>query len=446
MTQPAQPPSAVCAADLARTEAIVHDASILDGDPADHSEKSADTWIAVSGETVIARGRGDGWKDLAASASVEVIDGAGGYLAPAFVDIHCHGAGGASAEDGRAGLDTILAVHRRHGTRALALSYVSDTIDGLCRSLTAGAELVRDRSEVIGLHAEGPFLAPDFKGAHAAEVLTAPTPEAVEAILAAADGTLAQITIAAELPGALDAIARFTSAGVRVALGHTAADYDQAAAAFDAGASILTHAFNAMPGIHHRAPGPILAAREAEHVTVELINDGVHVVAPAARMLRELVPGRIALITDAMAATGMSDGDYMLGSLPVRVEDSVARLVTADGSVGAIAGSTLTMGEAVRRAVTEVGMSPSEAVQAAGLVPLRALGLTAGQAAGPTDGSAGRSGNGPAGRSGNGPAGRPEDGPAPGNDGPAALLAPGMPADLLLLDRDMSIRRTWYSH
>src|SRR5699024_10929455 len=157
MTQPAQPPSAVCAADLARTEAIVHDASILDGDPADHSDESADTWIAVSAATVIARGRGDGWKDLAASASVEVIDGAGGYLAPAYVDIHCHGAGGASAEDGRAGLDTILAVHRRHGTRGLALSYVSDTIDGLCRSLAAGAELVRDRSEVIGLHAEGPF-------------------------------------------------------------------------------------------------------------------------------------------------------------------------------------------------------------------------------------------------------------------------------------------------
>src|SRR5699024_465405 len=128
----------------------------------------------------------------------------------------------------------------------------------------------------------------------------------------------------------------------------------------------------------------------------------------------------------------------MLGSLPVRVEDSVARLVTADGSVGAIAGSTLTMGDAVSRAVTEVGMSPSEAVQAAGIVPLRALRLTAGQAAGPTDR--------PAGRPEDGSAGRPEDGPAPGNDGPAALLAPGMPADLLLLERDMSIRRTWYSH
>src|SRR5699024_11598158 len=100
----------------------------------------------------------------------------------------------------------------RPGTPSLSQSDFSDRIYGLCRSLTAGAELVRDRSEVIGLHAEGPFLAPDFKGAHAAGVLTAPTPEAVEAILAAADGTLAQITIAAELPGALDAIARFTSA------------------------------------------------------------------------------------------------------------------------------------------------------------------------------------------------------------------------------------------
>src|SRR5699024_10335436 len=179
------------------------------GCPVYLSRRAAYPCIAVSGETVVARGRGHGWKDLAASASVEVSDGAGGYLAPAFVDIHCHGAGGASAEDGRAGLDTILAVHRRHGTRALALSYVSDALDGLCRSLTAGAELVRYRSEVIGLHAEGPFLAPDFKGAHAAGVLTAPTPEAVEAILAAADGTLAQITIAAELPGALDEIARF---------------------------------------------------------------------------------------------------------------------------------------------------------------------------------------------------------------------------------------------
>lgn len=395
-------------------EAVIHNARILDGDRATFTEEGADTWIAVVEGTVTARGRGDGWKDRAASARGEVIDAAGGYVAPAFVDIHCHGAGGASAEDGSEGIDAILDAHRAHGTGRLALSYVSDTIEGLCESLRAGAGLVRERAMVMGLHAEGPFLSPDFKGAHAPEVLTSPTPEAVEAILEAADGTLAQITIAPELPGALDAIGRFSAAGARVAVGHTAADFALAAQAFEAGASILTHAFNAMPGIHHRAPGPVLAAAEAGHVTVELINDGVHVVAPVARMLHELVPGRLALITDAMAATGLHDGSYHLGSLPVEVKDSVARLVTEDGTQGAIAGSTLTMGEAVKRAVAEVGLSPFDAVQSASLVPLRAVGRV------------------------------PESGDslqaAGGAAGAGSLLAPGMPADLLLLDEDMNIR------
>ncbi|UVI35883.1 N-acetylglucosamine-6-phosphate deacetylase [Brevibacterium spongiae] len=416
------------------TEAVIRNACILDGDRETFTAETADTWIAFGGGVVTARGRGDGWKDVAASATVEVIDGDGGYVAPAFVDIHCHGAGGASAEDGAEEIETILAVHRAHGTRALALSYVSDTIDGLCRSLRVGAQLVRNLEGVIGLHAEGPFLSPDFKGAHAPEVLTAPTRAAVEAILDAADGTLAQITIAPELPGALDAIARFTSTGVRVAIGHTAADYELTATAFDAGASILTHAFNAMPGIHHRAPGPVIAAAENDQVTVELINDGVHVAAPVTRMLHELVPGRIALITDAMAATGMNDGQYMLGSLPVTVEDSVARLTASDGSVGSIAGSTLTMDAAVRRAVTEVGLSPIDAVQAAGLVPLRALGQApGGQSEARRPGSAGFTGSVEA---------SVETGSGGSGDEASQLLAVGMPADLLLLEGDMSIRES----
>lgn len=397
-------------------EAVIHNACILDGDRVTFTEGTADTWIAVAEGTVTARGRGYGWKDRAASARGEVIDAAGGYVAPAFVDIHCHGAGGASAEDRSEGIDAILDVHWAHGTGRLALSYVSDTIEGLCESLRAGAGLVRERAMVMGLHAEGPFLSPEFKGAHAPEVLTSPTPEAVEAILGAADGTLSQITIAPELPGALDAIGRFSAAGVRVAVGHTAADYALAAQAFEAGASILTHAFNAMPGIHHRAPGPVLAAAEAEHVTVELINDGVHVVAPVARMLHELVPGRIALITDAMAATGLHDGSYHLGSLPVEVKDSVARLVTSDGAPGAIAGSTLTMDEAVKRAVAEVGLSPFDAVQSASFVPLRAVGglLESGDSLHAAGSAAGA----------------------------GSLLAVGMSADLLILDEDMSIRRS----
>lgn len=383
-------------------DTIIHNAVILDGNPAGFTLEGADDWLAEAGGDVIARGRGSGWQDLATSARVRPIDAGGAYLAPAYVDIHCHGAGGSSAEDGEAGLSEVLAVHHRHGTRALALSFVSDTIEGLCSSLASGARVCRDTPGVLGLHAEGPFLSPSFKGAHAPEVLTEPTPEVVEAILAAADGTLAQITIAPELQGAFDAISRFASAGVNVAIGHTGAGYEEAARAFDAGASILTHTFNAMPGIHHRAPGPILAAIEAGHVTLELINDGVHVAAAPARMVASLAPGRIALITDAMAATGMADGHYMLGALPVQVEDSVARLLGEDGSTGSIAGSTLTMDAAVMRAVTEVGMSPLEAVQAASLVPLRALGVIA--------------------------------------DDEHSLLSVGMPADYLLLNVDMSIQ------
>ncbi|WP_309133121.1 amidohydrolase family protein, partial [Brevibacterium sp.] len=335
----------------------------------------------------------------------EIIDAAGAFLAPAYVDLHCHGAGGSSAEDGPQGLSTIMDVHRAHGTRALVLSYVSDTIEGLCRTLSIGARAARERPEVFGLHAEGPFLAPDFKGAHSAAALTTPTAEAVERILTAADGALAQITLAPELPGALDAIARFTSAGVKAAVGHTAASYDQTARAFDAGASVLTHTFNGMPGVHHRSPGPIPAAIDASHVTLELINDGMHVEPAVARMIAKSAGGRVALITDSMAATGMGDGDYALGELPVRVENAQARVLGADGQLGSIAGSTLTLDDAVADAVAQVGLSPLEAVQAASLVPLRALGLVS-----------------------------PDE---------WMLLGVGMPADFLLLEEDMQLRRMW---
>ena len=387
----------------APAEVIVHNAIILDGAAADFTIEGADDWIAESGGDIFARGRGSDWQDLPTSAATKIIDAGGAYLAPAYVDIHCHGGGGSNAEDGEARLGAALEVHRRHGTRALALSYVSNTIAGLCDSLATGARITRDNPAVIGLHAEGPFLSPAFKGAHSPDVLTFPTAEAVDAILEAADGALAQVTLAPELPGALEAISRFTSAGVRVAIGHTAADYEETAQAFDAGASILTHAFNAMPGIHHRAPGPILAAVDAPHVTIELINDGVHVAAPAARLVTKLAPGRVALITDAMAATGLGDGQYTLGSQPVHVENSVARILDGEGAAGAIAGSTLTLDGAVMRAVSDLSMGPLEAVRAASLVPLRALGLVA--------------------------------------DDEHSLLRIGMPAEYLLLNDDMSIQQ-----
>jgi len=224
---------------------------------------------------------------------------------------------------------------------------------------------------VLGAHLEGPFLSPDNKGAHNAAYLVDPSPTAVEALLEAGAGVLRQVTIAPELPGAVDAVRRFVSAGVTVAVGHTVCSYDQARAAFDAGATLLTHACNAMPGLHHRAPGPIAAALEDDRVTLELILDGVHVHPAVARVLLRGAPGRVALITDAMAAAGSPDGSYTLGSLAVEVADGVARVAGTD----TIAGSTLTQDAALRLAVSASGATLPEAVAAVTSVPAAALGL-----------------------------------------------------------------------
>ncbi|RBP67080.1 N-acetylglucosamine 6-phosphate deacetylase [Brevibacterium sanguinis] len=398
-----------------RAEVIVHSAVILDGPEhapavlrAQTSQSTggvADGWIAVADGVITARGRGTDWTGLVTSATVEVVDAAGARLAPAYVDMHCHGAGGFGAEDGAHGLPGLLGVHRAHGTGRIVLSFVADTVENLCRSLVEAARTTAGDPMVLGLHAEGPFLAPGFHGAHRPEALTAPTAEAVDRILAAADGALVQVTLAPELPGALEAISRFVSAGVKVAVGHTGATCAEAARAFDAGASILTHTFNGMPGIHHREPGPILAAVDAGHVTLELIADGVHVDPAAMRMIAALAPGRIALISDALPATGMGDGPFRLGGRAVHVEESIARVLDPEGRPGALAGSTLTLDRAVARAVDAEAMTPLEAVRAASLVPFRALGLV--------DRDSG------------------------------ALLDVGRTADFLLLDDGMAVGRGW---
>ncbi len=158
---------------------------------------------------------------------------------------------------------------------------------------------------------------------------------------------------------------------MRVAVGHTVGTYDQARAAFDAGATLLTHAFNAMPGIHHRAPGPIAAAVDDDRVTLELILDGVHVHPSVASMLLRAAPGRVAFVTDAMGAAGSADGSYTLGSLAVTVTDGVAHVAGTD----TIAGSTLTQDAALRNAVTLAGQTLPDAVAALTSVPAAALGL-----------------------------------------------------------------------
>jgi len=285
------------------------------------------------------------------------------------VDLHGHGGATEAYEDDS--FDRSLAMHRSHGTTRSVLSLVANPVPALAASLARVRAVMATDPLVLGAHLEGPFLSPQNKGAHNESFLIDPTPAAVDALLEAGEGVVRQVTIAPELPGALDAVRRFVEAGVTVAVGHTVGTYDQARAAFDTGATILTHACNAMPGLHHRAPGPIGAAVADDRVTLELILDAVHVHPVVADTLFRATPGRVALITDAMGAAGAADGSYRLGSLDVTVTDGVAHVAGTE----TIAGSTLTQDVALRNAVSLAGRTLPEAVAALTSVPAGALGL-----------------------------------------------------------------------
>ena len=343
---------------------VIHSARLVSG-----HDTVTDAWVRFEGDRVAARGIGADWRD-AIDADASVTDAAGRTLVPGFIDLHCHGAGGASVEEGEAAIERALAVHTAHGTTRSILSLVTAPVEVLEGHLETIARVAASDPRVLGAHLEGPFLDREFRGAHDPALLRTADAASVERLLAASEGVLRQVTIAPEHDGAPEAIARFVDAGVAVAVGHTGADFDTALAAFEAGASILTHAFNGMRGIHHRAPGPVVAAMHADHVTLEVINDGVHVHPDVVRLAFSGAPGRVALITDAMAAAGAADGRYLLGSLEVVVDGGVARLVEG----GSIAGSTLTQDVALRRAVIDSGIPLHEAVGALTVAPAAAIG------------------------------------------------------------------------
>ncbi|MGV8897322.1 MAG: N-acetylglucosamine-6-phosphate deacetylase [Rhodoglobus sp.] len=353
-----------------------------------------DFWMLVDGDTITSTGSGHAHPE-----ATEKVDVAGRWLVPGFIDLHGHGGGGHAYDDGPDAATAALATHRQHGTTRSVISLVANPLDDLLATLDTIAEFAARDPLVLGAHLEGPFLAPENRGAHSPEYLLEPSPATVDLLLNAARGTLRQITIAPELPNALEAMDILVEAGVAVAVGHTMADELLARRAFDAGARILTHAFNAMPGIHHRAPGPIVAAFNDERVTIELILDGMHVHPSVARLAFGAAPGRIALVTDAMAAAGSDDGEYTLGSRDVTVRDGLATL----SGTTTIAGSTLTQDAALRLALTEAHVPPLEAVAALTLTPARALGL----------------------------------------EHRHGLLSPGFAADAVLLDDDWQVTDVW---
>ncbi|WP_404431603.1 N-acetylglucosamine-6-phosphate deacetylase [Microbacterium lacus] len=332
-----------------------------------------DAWISFEGTRVAGTGTGDAWRALSNRGDT-VIDGTeiagdGALLTPGFIDLHGHGGGGFAYDDGPAAIRAARRLHLSHGTTRAVISLVTAPLETLERRAAMVADLTATDTDVLGSHLEGPFLDPAHKGAHDEALLRHPEPAAVARLLAAGRGTIRQVTLAPELPGGLEAISAIVDAGAVAAVGHTGATTDAATAAFDAGATMLTHAFNAMPGLHHREPGPVGAALRDERVVLEVIADGVHLHPDVVRIVFDAAPGRVALVTDAMAAAGAHDGHYDLGSLTVQVQDGVARL--AGG--GAIAGSTVTQDTALRFVVS-TGVSLEAAVLALTSTPARAIG------------------------------------------------------------------------
>ncbi|WP_330239959.1 N-acetylglucosamine-6-phosphate deacetylase [Streptomyces sp. NBC_00525] len=307
-----------------------------------------------------------------AAADTPVLDLSGHWIVPGFVDMHNHGGGGASFTSGT--VDEVLTgvrTHREHGTTTLVASTVTGEMDFLAERAGILSELV-EQGDLAGIHFEGPFISPCRKGAHSENLLRHPDPAEVRKLMDAARGTAKMFTLATELPGGIDSVRLLAEHGVIAAIGHTDATYEQTAEAIDAGATVATHLYNAMPTLGHRSPGPIAALLEDERVTVELINDGTHL-HPAALELAYHHAGadRVALITDAMDAAGFGDGRYQLGPLAVNVENGVARLVEGNS----IAGSTLTLDTAFHRAVTIDRIPVEDVVRSISANPARLLGV-----------------------------------------------------------------------
>jgi N-acetylglucosamine-6-phosphate deacetylase len=314
--------------------------------------------VRIDGDRITAIGR---------ARSAATPDAA--WILPGFVDMHVHGGGGHSFTTGDPRAARAAAsFHGRHGTTTLLASLVTAPIKVMRKSTVDFRPLVEDGT-LAGLHYEGPYLSAVRCGAQNPDFLRDPNPRELERLLDV--GGVRMVTVAPELPRALETIRLLVERGVVAAIGHTDASYDQTRAGIAEGASVGTHVCNGMRPVHHREPGPVVALLDAPSVVCEQIPDGVHL---HDGMLHHAVhtagPQRIALITDAIDAAGMADGTYDLGGQTVQVEQRIARL----DKDGTIAGSTLTMADGLRRTV-QSGVSIVDASRMASGTPARALGL-----------------------------------------------------------------------
>jgi len=329
-------------------------------------------WLLVEDGLITAAAAAPGQPEPDLDPRTAVHELAGRHVVPGFVDMHVHGGGGATFTTGDAEqAATVARFHLGHGTTTMVASTVTGELSDIEHHVGELSGLVQD-GILAGLHLEGPFISKARCGAHDPALLRAPEPAVLRRLLRAGAGTVRMITLAPELEHGLDAVRLLTEENVIAAVGHTDATYAQTREAIGLGAPVGTHVFNAMRPVHHREPGPVTALLEQDQVIAEVVNDGLHV-HPSVVGLMFAAAGahRVALITDAMVAAGVGDGEYVLGSLNVQVRDGEARLADGDS----LAGSTLTMDNALRNAVRLAGIPLADAAVSASLTPARALGL-----------------------------------------------------------------------
>lgn len=307
---------------------------------------------------------------------LDEVDAGGGFILPGFMDPHCHG--GRGIDCNRASCQDFLDLSShlaQKGVTAWLASLAPDSKEGTLRALDQAAQAIESQqggAQLIGIHLEGPFLSPHYRASLDASFLKAVDLDLLDDYVKASRGYIRSMTLAPELPGALDLIDRCRSLGIAVALGHSDASYEETIRAWERGAGCVTHLANAMPPLHHRRPGILGAALDSDLYT-EIICDGIHLHPAFVRLVAKIKgSGRLIAVTDAMMAAGLEDGDYSLAGQAVRVKEGQPRL--ADGR---LAGSTLSMDQALKNLMTFTGKSLGELMPAFSANAASFLGLEA---------------------------------------------------------------------
>ena len=330
-----------------------------------------------------------------------ILDAKGRTIAPGFIDVHIQGAGGADILDATPeALKTISQTCARFGTTSFLATTVFTPEEENKHLAIAAQYAGRDLggANLLGIHLEGPFISPQKKGMILPECIRAPSLQLLQKIQDVTNGRLKMMTIAPELPGNIRIIQRLVDSDVVASFGHSNATYEQTLAGFDAGISHVTHLFNAMPPLHHRSPGPLLAIFETKSITAQLICDGVHTHPSVLRFAFELLgPQRIIPITDGMQAIGLPDGSYFYNGIEYQAKDGTARYKD-----GTLIGTALGLSQLLRKLVTFTACLLDTAIKTVTENPARLLGIQERKGA----------------------------------------IAPGKDADLVLLEHDYSVHTT----